>query len=147
MNKEKFKKLLIKIINAALLVSILILIFEITFADKCSFSNDRVDLFIHHTQTPLMVFILLSILVLLFLFSKKNWQKLVTSILAIPFLLIMLFIILFFSKFITMPDEVFVRHYFYQKDGYNYYIVSERYAAFESRNLIEYTRKNQYFYF
>ena len=59
MNKENFKKLLIKVINAALLVSILILIFEITFADKCSFSNDRVDLFIHHTQTPLMVFILL----------------------------------------------------------------------------------------
>ena len=40
-----------------------------------------------------------------------------------------------------MPDEVFVRHYFYQKDGYNYYIVSERYAAFESRNLMIYKEK------
>ena len=133
-----FKKILIVLI----IFFVLIFIYQITFAQNISFSNDIVDHFFHFTQTVNAVFIFFLLLCLLFINSKETWQKVITGILVLPVILFLLLGVVMSSGIVFARDETNMRHYFFNKDGYNYYLVSERFWAFEgSSNLKIYKEK------
>jgi hypothetical protein len=137
----KSKIIVIKIINTTLILFIFVLIYQLAFADHYSFSNDRIDLFFHNSTVSNTVFIFLLIIILLFIYSKKNWQKLLLGLLIIPIAGIFLFVLLFTAGIVGLSQEVLIRQYFYQKNGYNYYVISERYFATEHMNFVIYKEK------
>ena len=134
-------KTVIKIINIILALFILILIYQLLYADHYSFSNDRIDLFLHHSTASNTVFVIFLILLLLLLYSKKIWQRLLLGLLTLPVIGILLLFLLFSAGIVGLLQEFLIRQYFYQKDGFNYYLISERYAAFDHMNFVIYKEK------
>jgi hypothetical protein len=111
-------KLLKKILISLIIFFTLIFIFQITLAQDFNFSNGLIDNYFHFSQVLNVVLIFFLLLFLLLINSKQTWEQVVTGILILPITLLLLFGI------VILP-ETDVRHYFFNKDGYSYYIVNE----------------------
>ena len=117
-------KLLKKIVISLIIFFTLIFIYQITFAKNISFSNDIIDRYFYYTQTQNAIFIFFLLLCLLFLNSKQTWEKVISVALILPTFIFLLLGIFFISG-VVGNDSTNVRHYFFNKDGYSYYMISE----------------------
>lgn len=139
---EGKKILLKKTILLLMAFSLIVIIYQITLAQNISFSNDIIDHYFHFSEFSMLVFLGLLMIIYLVLISSRAWQKILLGITIIPVVLILLISIFFLSGAVFAPSQANARYYFYKKDGYNYYIVSERYVAFEgSANIKIYKEK------
>jgi|WetSurMetagenome_2_1015567.scaffolds.fasta_scaffold40115_4 hypothetical protein len=141
------KRLINKIIISLIIISVLIYLFQITVAKNLSLSSDQVDHLFHFTQNTILLLVFILILALIFYNSKETWQKITLGIIGIPILLIFFVATLFSLGVIFTPKSANIRHYFYEKDGYNYYVISERFWAFEGSSNLKYYKEKPLFLF
>ncbi len=141
------KRLINKIIISIIIISLLIYLSQITFAKSISFSSDQVDHFFHFTENNILLLVLILILVLIFYNSKETWQKIILGIIGIPILLVFFVATLFSLGVIFTTKSANLRYYFYDRDGYNYYVISERFWAFEGSSNLKYYKEKPLFLF
>ena len=141
--KNKFKIIFKKALVPLIIFLSAFFIFQVTYASQVSFSNPRIDEFVHHSQ-----FIIGAIGIILFLFLlithiKIKWIKITLGIIIVPIFLIMLLGLLFVSYGVLSDSNSYARFYFYKNDGFKYFVTSERYVAFSgSRELKYYEEKD-----
>jgi hypothetical protein len=146
MTEEK-KLLLKRVILITLFFIVSIFIYQITWAQNISFSNNMIDNFFHFSKNTIALFIIVLILWYLFLISKKTLHKNIIGFSLIPIVLLFLLSLLYLSAPVFAPSKANIRHYFYEKNGYSYYLVSERYWAFEGSSNLRIYREKPLFLF
>lgn len=137
--QSSIQSVLIKILKGIIVLLIIVYLFQVTFAERISFNNFIIDNFFYFASYFSLITIALFSSVLMFLITKNRWLRISSFIVTIPFGF-MLFILLLFTVPTVLTD--FPKYYFFKKDGYHYYVTSERVFGFEgSRNLKFYKDK------
>jgi hypothetical protein len=136
--KESTKIKLAKVIKVLLVLLCTLLIFQVTLAPNFSFSNNIVDNLFYSTSSYVGLSILLLLFILLILRSNRKWIRILSIIAIVPVGLFFLISLLFMLP-ILLAD--YPRYYFFEKDGFHYYVVSERLFAFEGSRELKYYKE------
>lgn len=145
--KQMENRIVKKVILIILLILIIIFVFQITFAKSLSFSNDNVDHFFHFTQNTIIISIVSIILLFLFINSKRTGHRIVIGMVSLPVILLFIVSVIFSIGIVFKNDSTNVRYYFFNKDGYSYYVVSERFYAFEGSSNLQYYKEKPLVFF
>jgi uncharacterized BrkB/YihY/UPF0761 family membrane protein len=138
------------VVNTILIIAIILLgsllLFQWTYADQISFSNDMIDHILHFTSVVVLITIILLLLNYAFLHVKKRWHKFVLGAVATIAIFFWLISLLFSSYVVFSSEKTNERYYFSESDGYKYYIVSERFVAFSGSPDIYFYKEKPRFY-
>ncbi|MGE5682820.1 MAG: hypothetical protein ACM34K_18290 [Bacillota bacterium] len=131
MKKNKF----IKISGGAciwiIVIAILILIIQLTVAENISLSNNIIDNYLHFGKYLNIGLIVLLAIVMVFINAEKLMIKVISGTFFFALLIPFFFLGLLTYGIVFRGENADQRLYFYNKDGYSYYIKSERFMAFE----------------
>jgi hypothetical protein len=118
-------------------------IFQLTYASNISLSNSRIDQFVHHSQVFCGSVVIILFLSLLIIHLKNKWIKITLGIIILPISLTMLLGLTVVSYGMLAPSDSYSRFYFYEKDNFNYYVTSERFAAFSGGRELKYYKEKE----
>jgi len=140
--KASLKNITIKVITVITMILTALFIFQITFADQFSVDNQKIDHILHFTSGTVLILIILLSFIFILLVTKKRWLIILSSIVSGLSLLLLLIALVFSSMIIYSSDRTNYRYYFSRNGEYQYYVVSERFVAFEgSSNFHIYKEK------
>lgn len=129
--QNNFTKCLKILCNWAIALTLLLLLMQFTVADKLSLSNDPIDNFLHFGKFWTISFLLFLLLAEVFLYSSKLLFKIISGIMwliwTIPIILIGWILIMIMFR----GERADARYYFSSKNGFSYYIKSERLTALD----------------
>ncbi|MFA6599262.1 MAG: hypothetical protein WCS69_16185 [Ignavibacteriaceae bacterium] len=129
MKRIQLNKILLRTLIATIVILLPIQLLQYSVAQSLSFGYAPFDNLLYYGSITTSVFIILLLLVLIFIKSKKNFISFLSGLASMVMLLI--FLPLFIIQFGIMFDseKIYKREYFFTKDGYNYYLRSERFFA------------------
>jgi hypothetical protein len=129
--KGKFLNVLGKICIGASAILLLVILLQCTVSNKISFSNNVIDNYLHFGLYFNIGFAIILIASIVFIFTNKPLVKALSSLLVLILMIPVFFIGMMIYDIMFRGDKADERHYFFYKDGYSYYIKSERFMAYE----------------
>ena len=131
-----------KILFWSAIVILILFIYQITFATDFSFGAGQIDRYLYFCDSITLSIFLLVLLAYFFIKKTKRGQRITIGLISAPVFIFFLITVLFSYAVIFASDKATMRHYFFEKDQYQYYVTSERFWAFEgSANLAFYKEK------
>lgn len=138
----KKKQILQKTLLSLDIFFIVILMFQLTIAEDFSFSVGEIDRYLHFCSSITICIILLITLSYFFINKSRLGQRITIGLLSLPVIVFFMMSLLFLSAVIFANEKTTMKHYFFEKDDYKYFVTSERFWAFEgSSNLAYYKEK------
>ncbi len=134
---DKINNKVEKIILGAILLFSLLFLYQITIASNISFSNGIIDRLLHFCEVPVFIFVVILVLVYFFNKLKRLGQRIAIGLISLPVVFIFIVTILFSSGIVFASDEAMIRYYFFEKGDYSYYVISERFYAFEGSSELK----------
>ena len=141
--KNNFKLILKKALIPLIIFFAAFFIFQVTNASEVSFSNPRIDEFVHHSQIIVGAIVIILFLFLVIAHIKTKWIKVTLGIFMVPIFLIMLLGLLFVSYGVFANSDAYARIYFYENNGFKYFVTSERYVAFSGSRELKYYKEKE----
>jgi len=145
--KNNFKLILKKALVPLITFFATFLLFQLTYASNVSFSNPRIDEFVHHSQFIIGAIAIILFMLLIITHIKIKWIKITLGILMVPIFLIMLLGLLFISYGVLADSNSYARFYYYENDGFKYFVTSERYVAFSGGRELKYYKEKDLIFF
>lgn len=144
--QNKITIILKTICNWAIALTLLMLLLQFTVADNISISNDLIDNFLHFGKSWAICFLVFLVPATIFFHSGKLLIKTISGItgliLSIPVILFGWFLIMIMFR----GEKADARYYFSSKNGFSYYIKSERLTALDGSELHIYKERPLFFF-
>lgn len=125
-------------VSAILLLAVIL---QYTVGEKLSLSNNVIDNYIHFGLNFNIVYIIFLLTAIAFIFSNKPLIKILSGLLGLILLIPVFLLGILMFGIIFRGEKANERHYFFNKDGYSYYITSERLMVFDGPEFRLYKEK------
>jgi hypothetical protein len=142
--KPHIKIQVVQLLDGALVLLGIIFLIQITLPSTLSFSNNVIDNLFRFGRYIVAICILSCVVGRIVLSTKRHWIRVISAIVGIPFgfLFLVTIPILSGGLFANSP-----KYYFLEKDGYHYYVTSERYWAFQGSRELKFYKERSLFIF
>ena len=136
-----------KILITLIIFLLIIFLYQVTFAEKFSFSNPNIDNFFYFTKWTILLSIIFSFILFVFINVKRLGQKIAIGIVSFPIIIIFFVAVYFSIRIVLFGSSVNIRYGFLEKNNYTYYVISERFFAFEGSPNLKYYKEKTIFWF
>jgi len=133
-------KVLLRTIITMIVILLPIQLLQYTVAQDLSFGYVPFDNLLYHGSITTSVFIIFLLLVLIFIKSKKDLASYLSGFASMVMLVGFLLLIIQLGLMLD-SEKVYKREYFFTKNGYNYYLRSERFFATMGTELVIHKEK------
>ncbi len=131
--KENTKQKILKYLRIILPVTVVIYLYQLTIVDYISFCSLSVDYMLYYTTKSLFLFNLAGIALYFYCKQKIKSVKMLSLIIFFPVGL--LFLVYFPFNVLAVINPHYDKYYFYERNGTEYYMISERFSALDGMEL------------